>query len=178
MQNSRDSSVLRSLAIAFGDGLAFGVGMKITQQAARNPASPVPALAEPPLLDRLDEIERRVQKVEKLPPAIAFGGPGQPFDQKVLEAVVGALDARLAEQTTQTERRLRDLEAKLTIELKTLHQQDHSVSTGLQNRMLELHEQFSGQVGEIRKRSEEALAAYRTELASLHRQFAVETAKA
>lgn len=178
MQSSRDSSVLRSLAIAFGDGLAFGVGMKITQQAGRSQVSPVPALAEPPLADRLDEIERRVQKVEKLPTAITVGGPGQPFDQKVLEAVVGALDARLAEQTTQTERRLRDLEAKLTIELKTLHQQDHSVSTGLQNRMVELHEQFSGQVGEIRKRSDEAQAAYRTELAALHRQFALETAKA
>ena len=34
MDKSRDSSVLRSLAVAFGDGLAFGVGMKLTQTAA------------------------------------------------------------------------------------------------------------------------------------------------
>ena len=178
MQSSRDSSVLRSLAIAFGDGLAFGVGMKLSAQKALGTGSPAPPLPEPELLDRIDQIERRVQQVEKLPAAIAAGAPGQPIDQKVLEAVVGALDARLAEQTTATERRLRDLEAKLTIELKTLHQQDHSVATGLQDRIAELHEQFSGQVGEIRQKTEGAHIAYRTELAALHRQFALETAKA
>ncbi len=177
MQSSRDSSILRSLAIAFGDGLAFGVGMKITQQSGRAPSSSLPAPADPPILDRIEEIERRVQKVEKLPAPIASAAPGQALDQQVLEAIVGSLDARLLEQSTQTERRLRDLEAKLTIELKTLHKQDHSVATGLQERMVELHEQFSGQVAEIRKHSEAAHIAYRTELAALHRQFAVETAK-
>ena len=35
MQTSRDSSVWKSLAAAFGDGLAFGVGMKLSQNAAR-----------------------------------------------------------------------------------------------------------------------------------------------
>jgi hypothetical protein len=35
MQSSRDSSVLRSLALSFGEGLAFSVGMKLTQGAAR-----------------------------------------------------------------------------------------------------------------------------------------------
>jgi len=35
MQNSRDSSVWRTLAVAFGDGLAFGVGVTLTRSAAR-----------------------------------------------------------------------------------------------------------------------------------------------
>src|ERR1039458_7515550 len=37
MQSSRDSSVWKSLAVAFGDGLAFGVGVKLSQGAARHP---------------------------------------------------------------------------------------------------------------------------------------------
>jgi len=36
MQNSRDLSLWRSLALAFGDGLAFGVGMKLSQNAVRS----------------------------------------------------------------------------------------------------------------------------------------------
>jgi len=35
MQNSRDSSIWRSLAVAFGNGVALGVGMKLTQTASR-----------------------------------------------------------------------------------------------------------------------------------------------
>src|SRR2546421_642184 len=32
MQNSRENSVWRTLAVAFGDGLAFGAGMNLTQK--------------------------------------------------------------------------------------------------------------------------------------------------
>ena len=43
MQSSRDSSLWRSLAVAFGDGLAFGVGMKLTQAAGRQVSAPADA---------------------------------------------------------------------------------------------------------------------------------------
>src|SRR5580704_16942056 len=40
MQSSSDSSIWRSLAVAFGDGLAFGVGVKLSQNAARQIGAP------------------------------------------------------------------------------------------------------------------------------------------
>jgi hypothetical protein len=146
MQNNRDSSVLRSLAIAFGDGLAFGVGMKLTQRGAAPSREEAPAAADiTPLLDRLAEMEARIGEMERAPAAIA----PSPFDQKVLEAIVKALDSRLQEQAGQMERRLTEMEAKTAIELKSLQQ-----------------------------RSDEERAAMQQEIASLHREFAVEAAQA
>src|ERR1035441_485085 len=75
MQNSRDSSIWKSLAAALGDGLAFGVGMKLSQRAARRlETNPRPELAPPP------------------------------FDRKVLEAVANAVDERLKEHSGEVER--------------------------------------------------------------------------
>jgi hypothetical protein len=78
MQNSRNSSVWKSLAAAFGDGLAFGVGMKLSQNAAK----PLPPNSQP-----------------ELPPAPLF-------DRKVLLAVVNAVEERLKEHAGQVEREI------------------------------------------------------------------------
>jgi len=72
MQSRGDSSILRSLAVAFGDGLAFGVGVKLSQNAARQIGATQRAT---------------VKRIEPTPPA-----PGPPehksgLDQKALEAV-------------------------------------------------------------------------------------------
>jgi len=45
-----------------------------------------------------------------------------------METVVNALDARLKELSGQVERRLTETEAKITLELKALDQQDHAVA--------------------------------------------------
>jgi uncharacterized coiled-coil protein SlyX len=195
MQNNRDSSILRSLAVAFGDGLAFGVGMKLTQGGGRGgeaPASDIsPAADLTPLLERLDAIEGRIGQVERIGKADrvaiapASAAPA-PFDQKVLEAIVKALDARLLEQAGQVERRITELEARLAIELKTLDQritqritqQDHQVVSGVQTHIEELNGQFNDQLAAIRRRSDEERAAMQREIASLQRELAIETALA
>jgi len=130
MDSSRDSSIWRSLAVAFGDGLAFGVGMKLTQNASRPTAGPEPE--DSTLPGRLEEIERRLARVERTPAALPASGaapaPVQAqIDQKVLEAVVNALEARLKEHAGHVERRLAELEAKIAIELKALDRQDRAV---------------------------------------------------
>jgi hypothetical protein len=183
MQNTRGSSILGSLAVAFGDGLAFGAGVKLAQRGGpRHTSAPEPALeaAAPvdiaPLLERLTQIEARIGQVEQAP-APAQSAPA-PFDQRVLEAIVTALDARLQEQAAQVERRLTELEAKLAIDLKSLRQQDHSVVTAVQTHIEELNAQFNRQLDAIRRSSEEERAAMREEIASLHREFAMEAAKA
>jgi hypothetical protein len=202
MQNNRDSSILRSLAVAFGDGLAFGVGMKLTQGGGRSGEAPAPEIAREmvreiaretaqpadltPLLERLDAIEGRIGKVERIgkaaPAAIAPAAAPAPFDQKVLEAIVKALDARLLEQAGQVERRITELEARLAIELKTLDQritqQDHSVVCGVQTHIEEWNGQFNDQLAAIRRRSDEERVAMQREIASLHLELAMENAQA
>src|SRR5271157_737534 len=157
MQTSRDSSVWRSLAVAFGDGLAFGVGMKLTQSTAARPAgaaSPEPNIA--PLADRMEQIERRLAHVEQKPAALPAAAA--PFDQKMLEAVVNALDARLHEHAGQVEQRLAELES--------LRQQDHAIASAVENHLEELQDHFINQVEAIRQRVEEDRAAMRQEVAS------------
>ena len=65
MDTSRDSSVWRSLAVAFGDGLAFGVGMTLTQKAGRRGA--LPQTETRALPEHLQDLELRLAQVEKAP---------------------------------------------------------------------------------------------------------------
>jgi phage shock protein A len=114
MENERDSSVWRSLAVAFGDGLAFGVGMKLTQNVARQPGTPQSGAA--PLADRFERLEQRIERLEHTPIAALEAAPGpEPvgFARKVIETVVQAVDERLNEQSKQMERRLAELEAQI-----------------------------------------------------------------
>lgn len=90
MESSRDSSIWRSLAVAFGDGLAFGVGMTLTQKAGRRDVPFQTETGRPP--ERLAELEQRLALVEKAPARL---------DPKVLEAIVGAVEGRLGERDAQ-----------------------------------------------------------------------------
>ena len=139
MESSRDSSVWRNLAVTFGGGLALGaVGMRLTQTALR-PVE-IPPRPEPnPLTGRLTSMERRLERVEHTPapsrpaasgPTMAAPSPAlvpapMPalIDQKVLEAVIGAVDARLHEHAGQMDRRLADLEARMAV-MQGVQQQD------------------------------------------------------
>jgi hypothetical protein len=130
MQSSRDSSVWKSLAVAFGNGLAFGVGMKLTQGAARHPeTAPQPELA--PVADRLGQIEQRIARIEQMP-AAPPPVPAAPFDRKVLESVVKAVDERIKEHAGQVERCIAELETKVALESKSLSEQDEAVISAVE----------------------------------------------
>jgi hypothetical protein len=157
MQTSGNSSILRSLAIAFGDGLAFAAGVKLTQNAARQVGAP-PRPDSGDLPQRLAAIEQTVKRLELSPPAASAGteqkGPG--MDKKVLEAIVNALEARLKEHGGQMERRIADLDAKMAIELKALDEQDQAIAqkvTGdlnaLEGQVISLNREFSEAVAKI-----------------------------
>ena len=170
MQSSRDSSVWKSLAVAFGDGLAFGVGMKLTQSAARHPETePLPEPA--PVAGRLGQIEQRISRIEQAPPAA-------PFDRKVLEAVVGAVDARLKEHAGQVERRLAEMEAKVALELKSLRQQDQAVISAAQSRVDEVQAWCRERIDAVRGDLAEEIGAVREQrpagpAAGIEEQFEV-----
>ena len=97
--------------------------------------------------------------------------------------MVAALDARLNEQAGRTESRIAQLEARLAIELKSLHQRDHSVEAAVETRVEELTSYFDNQISALRRQADEdrqaessarALAAFEErlsiELSSLHRR--------
>jgi phage shock protein A len=114
MENARDSSMWRSIAVAFGDGLAFGVGMKLTQNAARQ--SGVPHSGDPALADRFDRLEQRLERLEHTAIAAPEAAPApEPvgFARKVIETVVQAVDERLNEHAKQMERRLAEFEGRV-----------------------------------------------------------------
>ena len=108
MVDNSDQSIWRNLAIALGDGLAFGVGVKLTQVGARQPGAPPPATA--PLLERLAEMERRLEAMRLALARPASPAPAAGIDRQALEGVaktvVNALDTRLREQAERMEQRL------------------------------------------------------------------------
>jgi hypothetical protein len=170
MQNSRDPSLWRSLAVAFGDGVAFGVGMKITQNAARKAGTP--AAHDPaPVTERLAEIEKRVAQMERAPMSRAVSGPAN-LDQQAMDALVHALEARLKEHAGQVERHLAELETRLTLELKALQQEDQAVAADAQAAIEETQNRLDQQVLDARRQADAEMEALREHFIALHREFA------
>jgi hypothetical protein len=165
MENSRDSSVWRSLAVAFGDGVAFGVGVKLSRSATAlaSGVSGQPEAETGPLAGRLQQMERRLLEMEK---AKATAPAPAAFDQKVLEAIVNAVDARLKEQAGSMDRRISELEARVTTELKALRQQDENIATAVEAHMEELQDHFIAQVEAVRQQMDQDQAAMQFELAA------------
>jgi len=147
-QSSGDSSLWRSLAVAFGDGLAFGVGMKLSQAAKRQGAAPLesgPSRTDASrLAERVEQLERSLKRLERAPSANTSS-----VDQKILEAIVAALEARLAEHAGQVDRRLADLDAKLAIEDRAVSQRISDEITALQGQLVNLHREFGEEVARI-----------------------------
>ncbi len=141
MNTSRDSSLWRSIAVAFGDGVAFGVGMKMTQNAARRSGE----------ASRLEQMEERLRQIECSSAPV----PGD-FDQRIVEGLVQGVEARLQEQAASVDRRLADLETRVAVEMKALNQQDRGNARAieesiesLRGQILALHREFAAQVARI-----------------------------
>ena len=177
MESSRDSSVWRNLAVTFGGGLALGaVGMKLTQTALR-PVDFVPRPDSNPLTDRLNSVERRLERVEHSPvpgrPAAASQTASAPIDQKVLEAVIGAVDARLHEHAGQVDRRLADLEARMAVDVQGLHHLNRQAGEQFRQEAAALRSAVEHDLHQVRESVARAVAgqtAAHTELQALHQQ--------
>ena len=117
--------------MAFGDGLAFGVGVKLTQQAVRRD-TPAPAVR----------------------PAAAPS-----LDQHVIESVAHALEARLNETVGQMERRLAEMEARTALELKAMDQRMGTVASGTEAGLNDLRSSVSNVLEAVERRTAERVAA-------------------
>jgi hypothetical protein len=102
MKHQSDSSILKSLAVAFGDGLAFGVGMKIAQVAPKKRFENAPA------------------ELPAAAPAPAPAAPVESLDLQVLSKVIASLDAKLAQHMHKVEQRVAESEAHTAAALQSL----------------------------------------------------------
>lgn len=160
-----DSSLLRSLAVAFGDGLAFGVGMKLTQPAAGKPGVPAPA----DQAARLTRLEQRLERVERIPSALA-ASPN--LDPRVLEALTRSLEARLQEHAALTDRRLAELDVNVSLELKSLREQDRSLATASEAGLEDIQKHLDENLRLLARQVNDDRASLQNQLISLHREFA------
>ena len=182
MESSRDSSVWRSLAVTFGGGLALGaVGMKLTQTALR--PMEIPARSEPdPVTDRLSSVERRLERVEQAPAPARTAAAGRaapapaPMDQKVLEAVIGAVEARLHEHAGPMDRRLADLEARLAV-MQSVNEQDRHAAERLRQEAVAFRTALEQDMRQVREGVSQTVAgqtavqtATQTDLQTLREQ--------
>ena len=188
MQVSRDSSIWRSLAVAFGDGLAFGVGMKLTQNAPARTGQ-APATNPAPMAGRLEQLEHRLAHLEKT--RLAAAAPAPALDQRVLEAVVHAVEGRLQEHSVQAERRLAEIESRMAADLEALRreieqgaksrfegetkaaaeladlrQRDEAIVSAVESHLEQLQDRVAGHVEALRRQAGEDRAALERELAA------------
>ncbi len=114
MEKSSQSSFLKNLAVAFGDGLLFGVAMKLAQGPSKTREDTMTDLG--PLAERLRKVDDHIQTIDK--DSLAKFGEG--LDGRVLEKVIVALEARLTEHVGQVDRRLAEIDAQVALDLKAV----------------------------------------------------------
>jgi hypothetical protein len=133
MKHEGESSLWMGLAKAFGDGLAFGVGVKIAQSSPRSRAR----LSEP-----------AAESAVSTPVA-----PAEPLDLQVLSKVLAKIDAALSDHMSQVEQRLGAGEAAL--EARQAQQESKS-----QAALEDFHASLSGRIETVEQHLEERLRKY------------------
>src|SRR5213593_4911918 len=123
-QSRSDASLLKNLAIAFGDGLAFGVGMKIAQVSGKSRSPERPALMQP------------LPERPATPAGSQLGlAPAESLDAQVFQKIVTSLEARLVEHLGTVDRRLAETEAQIALDLKGVDARDATSREALRDEM-------------------------------------------
>ena len=146
MQNSRDSSVWRTLAVAFGDGLAFGVGVTLTRSAARLAATRSGTPEPPPR--------------------------NTPLNHRAADAIMRAIDGQFTEIGGRIDRRLAELEGQIRTELDELDAQDHELAEGVESRIDGLRDEIAQAMAAQRQGIETDMRGLRVQMTAVHKEFA------
>jgi hypothetical protein len=170
MPGNRESSVWRTLAVAFGDGLAFGVGLTLTSNATRA-ASPKTTLTHPDLhllADRISQIEQRIDR-GRFAGSLPAPAAGTQQISKVAEAVIAAMDTRFGELDSQFESRLAELDARLKLELEARDARGRAEAQGAE---AGLGARLDARIDAVRRELTAALEAQRSQMVQVHKEFA------
>jgi uncharacterized protein YktB (UPF0637 family) len=117
MEKSNQLSFLRGLAIAFGDGLLFGVAVKLVQGSTKPREEEMTGLGR--LAERLRKMEDHDRQTQTID-GEALMKSGEGFDRRALDKVIVALEARLTEHVGHVERRIAEMDAQVTLDLKAV----------------------------------------------------------
>jgi hypothetical protein len=169
MQSSRDSSVWRTLAVAFGDGLAFGVGVTLTRNAARLAAIRSVPPEHRSLNQRIAEMEERTRRARA---AIAPPAAAPPPIPSPAVAAQAALDGRFAELGGRIDRGLAELGSKIQGDLNFLDTQDHELAEGVETRIDGVRREIADSVSAQRQEIDAEMRALRSQMTTVHKEFA------
>ena len=103
--------------MAFGDGLLFGVAVKLVQGSTKRREEQTTGLGR--LAERLRKMEDQDRQAQTMD-GEALMKPGEGFDRRVLDKVIVALEARLTEHVGHVERRIAEMDAQVAIDLKAV----------------------------------------------------------
>src|ERR1035438_6988319 len=160
MEKSSQSSFLKSLALAFGDGLLFGVAMKLAQGPSKTREDEMTDLG--PLAERLRRVEDHTQ-IDK--DALVKFGEGQ--DGRVLEKVIVALEARLTEHVGQVDRRLAEIDAQVALDLKAVDTHTVAQTNAVEKAIQQIKAQVPDYVAAAQQSSAEQISGVDRKLSAL-----------
>jgi hypothetical protein len=129
MSKSGELSLWRSLAVALGEGVAFSVGMKLTNSVARQIPSP-----HSRSLEGADHAEAPV------------AADGAPFDREMADAMRVTVDARIHEYGGTVERQIHDAAGELR---RYVDEKIAQQIAALRAQMILVNREFAGAVATI-----------------------------
>ncbi len=161
MEKSSQSSFLKSLALAFGDGILFSVAMKFAQGPSKTREEGMTDLG--PLAERLRKVEDHTQTIDK--EALAKFGEG--LDGRVLEKVIVALEARLTEHVGQVDRRLAEIDAQVALDLKAVDTHTSAQTNAVEKAIQQIEGQVRDYVAAAQQSSAEQISGVDQKLSAL-----------
>lgn len=164
MEKSNQSSFLKSLALAFGDGLLFGVAVKLAQGPTKSREGEMIGLG--PLAERLRKMENRIEQSQTTGKE-GLLRTGESLDGRVLEKVILALEARLTEHMSGVERRLAEMDAQVALELQGVETQAISQGGAFERAIQQLQTQIRDYAEAARDESAERISAVDQRLSAL-----------
>src|ERR1039457_1850973 len=160
MEKSSQSSFLKSLALAFGDGLLFGVAMKLAQGPSKTREDEMTDLG--PLAERLRRVEEHTQ-IDK--DALVKFGEG--LDGRVLEKVIVSLEARLTEHVGQVDRGLAEIDAQVALDLKAVDTHTAAQTNAVEKAIQQIEAQVRDYVAAAQQSSAEQISGVDRKLSAL-----------
>jgi len=172
------SSFLNTLAWTCGDALLLGVTLKLAQGRSKSRDDRMSGLG--PLAESL-------RNTENLPKPVGNGGSVRScaeLDRNSLDKAIAALEARLGEHAAHVNRRLAEIDAELSLDLKAANRQAAARSQAIEESMARIegevrelvsaaHQFVAGEISEIDRKLSvlgEGLPAQLHEMAGAVRQ--------
>jgi hypothetical protein len=164
MERSQHSSFLKSLALAFGDGLLFGVAVKLAQGPSRSREKEMTDLG--PLAERLRKVEDHTDHLT-IVDRDGMTKFSEGLDGRVLEKVIVALEARLTEHVGQVDRRLAEIDAQVALDLKAVDTHTTAQSNAVERAIQQIETQVRDYVSAAQLSSSEQIAGVDQKLSAL-----------